>query len=172
MVLTKEFIEMQGFQFKQTHDKHIHVFCNHNKITNNIYVILWDDYHKNISITKYDDNSEDDEPTYIYNDKIYSCFELIKILLHNKYITNGKLIFPIDFVDTFMTSKYQYNETEFHEICDVSLLMLLSMEHYEKCQPFLTFRKNYINKNGWKYTDIDNAKFKDYSKITNTYTHI
>lgn len=168
MKLTKEFILLQGFKFQQTHDGCIHVFSHHNQITNDIYELVWDEEENNMYIAKYDDKSEDDnaEPIDIYDDKIYTCFNLVKILVHHKEITNKQVSFHNEFVEDFMASNYPYNEMEFNEMCDASLLILLAKEEYEKCQPFLQFRKDYINKRGWEYKEMENTKFKDYSKIT------
>jgi hypothetical protein len=88
-------------------------------------------------------------------------------LIHVKEVTEKSITLPRDFVELFMNDEYdEYTLSEFDDMCDISLMMLLAKEEYEKCAEFLEFRRKFYGKKGWEYKDMPSDGFKDYSGIT------
>ncbi len=161
MKLTKEFIELQGFRFETYTDEGYLIFTIRNE--DRIYDMILNTIDDTMTIDRYEG---DDEPECVYDGQTLNVIQFSGLLKHFREITNGSISFPKNFVEDFMSADYDYNQNDFDGMCDVSLLMLLAKEEYEKCKPFIDFRKEHYRKMGWEYKDIPEESFRDYSKIT------
>jgi hypothetical protein len=167
MNLTKDFIELQGFRFETTTPEGLQIFTIRNE--DRIYDLMVNTEDETLTLDKYE-NHEDD-PECIYDGKILNIIQFCSLLQQNEDITDKRISLPNNFVEDFMKGDYNYSQNDFEGMCDLALLMLLAKEEYEKCNPFLEFRKHYYSKKEWTYKDMDENKFKDYSKITERTLH-
>lgn len=155
MKLTKEFIELQGYILKECHVGQYHCFYYHNDLTNNLFIIIWDEQNCGINITKNNLNQDDKERTTIYQGDINHSITFMYLMLLCEETPYNGIIFDIEFINNFTKIKYPYEELEFYLICDSVLSTVIALEMYEKCESIIKFRKNYINNKGWNYIDIN-----------------
>jgi hypothetical protein len=155
--LTKEFIEQQGYKLKQTHDGHIHSFYYHNDLTNNLFIIIWDEQYCNIHISKNNLNQDDIEQTVIYQGVITRNITFMYLMLLCQETPYNGVIHDAEFINNFTKIHYTYKETEFYLICDSVLATAIANEMYEKCNTIIKFRKNYSKRKGWKYVEINDT---------------
>jgi hypothetical protein len=166
MKLTKELIELQGFSYNRTRER-CHAFVIINGTT--LYTLCWFKDDSNICLEKhfYADGAFEEEVENMYDGPMPNLIQFLRMLIHYKELTDGKITLPNDIVDMFMLDDYDdYTNAEFDDMCEMILLSLLAKEDYEKCQEFLDYRKSYYAKNNWEYKDMPEDSFKDYSKIT------
>lgn len=165
MKLTKEFIELQGFESHKVYDKHLHVFAIENG--GHTYELIWDIQTNLITIFKFseedDDNEEENE---IFCDFVHTAFQFIKMLIQVDELTNKGVSFPNDFVKMFYRSRYPYTEQEFNEMCEACIVILLAKEEYEECPKLIAHRKKYINRKGWQYAELKESLIKSYADVT------
>ena len=166
MKLTKEFIELQGFHYEKTYDKHLNVYSIKNG--ENTYELIWDTEQNMITIFKFTDDEEMDEENEIFCDQILTAFQFVKMLIIVDELTDKGISFPKDFVQKFYRSRYRYSEQEFNEMCEACIVILLANENYEACPKLIKFRQNYISRKGWEYKEMSQALFQSYSdKVIN-----
>lgn len=165
MKLTKDFIELQDFELIAHTPPHIFVFFM--RSINEYNTVTWDKHNNTVTVLltneEYEENPRHNETIF---KNIITIFDFIKLLIVADKLTNKRIVLPDDFVQQFMKSKYKYNEKEFEDMCEASMIMLLAHENYEQCSLFLEFRKNYMIKRKWIYKDMLEVNFRDYSKIT------
>ena len=159
-ILTKEFIEQQGYTHKKTYDGHIHYFYYHNDLTNNLYMIVWDEKYFNIHISKNNLNQDETEHTIIYQGVITRDITFIYLMLLCQETPYNGVIYDTEFINNFTKIHYTYKENEFFLICDSVLATAIANEMYEKCNSIIKFRKNYSKRKGWKYVEISNDIFE------------
>lgn len=164
MKLTREFIELQGFEFIEHAPPNIYVFYITNM--NGKFAITWDadDYDLTVEVINEEDEDEPIDETVFEN--VVTVFDFIKLLIVVEKLTNKGVSFPENFVELFMSSDYNYTQEEFERMCEASMIMLLAYERYESCPEFLEYRKNYMIKKNWEYKEMAQENFKDYSRIT------
>lgn len=153
--LTKEFIEQQGYTLKQIHDVDIHTFYYHNDLTNNLFIIIWDEQYCNIHISKNNLNQDYIEQTIIYQGVITRDITFMYLMLLCQETPYNGVILDTEFINNFTKIHYTYKENEFFLICDSVLATAIANEMYEKCNSIIKFRKNYSKRKGWKYVDIN-----------------
>lgn len=165
MLLTREFIEKQGFVYDETiqdYGQLIDVFIIRKEDC--LYELLWNQTNKMITLTRH--SMYDDDFKLLVGDKVETILKFCILLIEHEDITDRSITLPIDFVQSFMSSDYDYTLNEFDDMCDITLMMLLAKQEYETCYEFLDFRKRYYEKKGWEYKDMPAEGFKDYSSIT------
>lgn len=155
--LTKEFIEQQGYTLKQIHDVHIHTFYYHNDLTNNLFIIIWDEQYSNIHISKNNLNQDYIEQTIIYQGVITRDITFMYLMLLCQETPYNGVILDTEFINNFTKIDYAYKENEFFLICDSVLATAIANEMYEKCNTIIKFRKNYSKRKGWKYVEINDS---------------
>ena len=87
MKLTKEFIEQQGYTANESFEDYFHSFHYLNKITNQLYTIMWNEKLSTMVIDKTDLNNDDDDDdddkalSLIYMGTVNSPIKFIGIML-------------------------------------------------------------------------------------------
>lgn len=161
MKLTKEFIEQQGFKLEVVVDT-VNAFTINND--DNHFQLFFDTNNNYLKLLKYVD---DDNDEILFADTMPNVIQFCHLIVHYREITNGSVSFTEKMVDDFFTNNYDdYTIQEFDGMCDVVLILILAKEDYERCEPFLQFRKEQYDKHEWEYKDMPKNAFKSYADIT------
>jgi hypothetical protein len=168
MKVTREYIELQGFEFECKDDDGLVFLINKGDVVYEAVIDEENDYFAMSKFVGMDDDDDDDMvlDTLFYEDQIPDVLTFFRVLHYHEEITNKVLVFPIDFADRLMLDNTDYKPEEFDELFKLCLILILAKEEYERIRDFLQFRKDYFNKRGWEYKDIDNDYFMDYSRVT------